>query len=146
MLHVKRPRTSERTFHLRVADHYTACLIPRICVRVHAEAPNITLIVEYLGDETRRQEPGEIQLRICANEHGSEYNQQRLMWSPYAVAMRMGHHAATEPMTVDRLVSLPYVRAANASIGPSLVDAALARQGESRWNALTVSALAAVFP
>jgi DNA-binding transcriptional LysR family regulator len=140
------PRTSERTFKLRVADHFVACLLPSICIRVRAEAPNITLIVEYPGDEPRRQEPGEIQLRICANKCDPEYNQRRLMRCAFAVAMRRGHAAAAAPMTVDQMVSLPYVRTSNASIGPSLIDAALALQGKSRRVMLTVPALSAIFP
>ena len=139
------PSTSERTFNMRISDYFTACLIPRVCVRVRAEAPHITIVVQYLGEEPERLEPGEIQL-ICMHERRPGYKQHCLMQTPYAVAMRKGHSAAAEPMTIDRLLSLPYVRVANASIGLGHFDAALLREGKSRWIAATVPALSAVFP
>ena len=140
------PATSERTFKLRVSDYTIACLLPRICTRVRAEAPKSTLIVEYIGDEAEREEPGELQLRICADPQGPDYDQLRLLQNRFFAVLRRDHPAATQEMTLDRFVSLPHLRVSSATIGPKLVDDTLAKRGMSRWIALTIPTLAGVMP
>lgn len=135
------PAVSERGFTLRVSDYHTQCVLPRVCVRIRAEAPNVTLLVRGLSeDQPGTDNPGDIQLRVCAGDWGPQYRQQRLWSSPFVVAMRPDHPAAGREMTLDLYLSLSHV--AVAGIGARLVDARLARQGLSRRIALTLPNLA----
>src|SRR5579862_1711319 len=128
------PRVSERSFTLRVSDYHSRCVLPRVCVRVRAEAPNVRLIVRELTEERPGSDnPGDIQLRVCAGDWGPQYRQRRLWHCPYVVAMRTGHPAAGRDMTLDLYLSLPHVAVSN--VGARLVEARLARQGLSRRTA-----------
>src|ERR1700730_15268902 len=54
------PGTSERSFTGRVPDYLRQCAVPRLCARVRAEAPNTTLVVDFLrGDEPGSDNPGD---------------------------------------------------------------------------------------
>ncbi len=137
------PRTSERTFTVRISDYLVQCAVPRLCARVRAEAPNTTLIVDYLhGDGPGSDNPGDIQIRVCADDWGPEYRQQRLLLNHFLVAMRRGHPAASQEMTLDLYLSLPHLTA--SSVGARIIDDRLAREGLSRRIALTIPSLAAV--
>jgi DNA-binding transcriptional LysR family regulator len=110
---------------------------------VRAEAPNTTLIVDYLqGDGPGSDNPGDIQIRVCADDWGPEYRQQRLLLNHFVVAMRRDHPAAGQQMTRNLYLSLPHLTA--SSVGVRIIDDRLAREGLSRRIALTVPSLAAV--
>jgi DNA-binding transcriptional LysR family regulator len=114
---------------------------------VYAEAPKSTLIAEYVGTETEaREEPGEIQVRVSADPCGPDHCQRRLWQSSIVVAMRSGHPAAADRISLDRFLSLPQLRVAGASIGARVVDNALAKRGMSCRIAVTVPSLSAVLP
>jgi DNA-binding transcriptional LysR family regulator len=117
--------------------------VPRLCARVRAEAPRSTLIVDYLqGNEPGSDNPGDIQIRVCADDWGPRYRQRRLLTNRFAVAMRPGHPAVGQQMTLDLYLSLPHLTA--SSIGARIIDDRLARDGLSRRIALTIPSLAAV--
>jgi DNA-binding transcriptional LysR family regulator len=137
------PRTSERSFTVRISDYLVQCAVPRLCARVRAEAPHTTLIVDYLlGNEPGSDNPGDIQIRVCADDWGPEYRQQRLLLNRFVVAMRRDHPAAGREMTLDVYLSLPHLTA--SSVGARMIDDRLARAGLSRRIALTIPSLAAV--
>ena len=137
------PRTSERTFTVRISDYLVQCAVPRLCARVRAEAPNTTLIVDYLlGEGPGADNPGDIQIRVCADDWGPDYRHQRVLLNHFVVAMRRGHPAAGREMTLDLYLSLPHLTA--SSVGARMIDDRLAREGLSRRIALTVPSLAAV--
>ncbi len=124
-----------------MSDYHTQCVLPRLCVRIRAEAPNVTLLVrELTEDRPGTDNPGDIQLRVGASDWGAQYRQQRLWRSPFVVAMRPGHPAAGRAMTLDLYLSLPHI--AVTSVAARLVDAWLTRQGLSRRIALTLPNLA----
>jgi DNA-binding transcriptional LysR family regulator len=137
------PRTSERSFTVRISDYLVQCAVPRLCARVRAEAPNTTLIVDYLqGNEPGSDNPGDVQIRVCADDWGPEYRQQRLLLNRFVVAMRRDHPAAGREMTLELYLSLPHLTA--SSVGARMIDDRLARTGLSRRVALTIPSLAAV--
>ena len=137
------PSTSERSFTVRISDYLVQCVMPRLCARVRAEAPNTTLTVDYLpGNEPGSDNPGEIQIRVCADDWGPEYRRQRLVISPFVAAMRPGHPAAHQEMTLDLYLSLPHLIV--SSVGQRMIDDRLAGEGLSRRIALTVPSLAGV--
>ena len=142
------PKRSERTFRLAISDYLVACILPRVCVRLREEAPGVTLVVEYLSTQDRHaaQEPGEIQLRVCASSWGRAYRQERVLSDRFLVVMRRGHPAAAEEMTPERLLSLPFLKVSNAMIGSQAIDEELEKRGVSRWVPLIIPNLSAVIP
>src|SRR5260370_13034400 len=139
------PKTSTRSFTVRVPDYLVQCAVPRLCARVLADAPNTTLTVDYLrGDEPGSDNPGEIQLRVCAGDWGPDYHQQRVLLNHFLVAMRPDHPAARREMTLDLYLSLEHLT--TSSVGARIIDERLARQGLSRRIALTIPSLAAGIP
>jgi DNA-binding transcriptional LysR family regulator len=143
------PRTAERTFQLSISDYLTLCFLPRFCVRVRHEAPNVTLVVGALQSSTdlNLDEPGVIQVRVCfIAARGRDYNQKRIISHPFVVAMRRDHPAAKQEMTLDLFLELPFIKTSEAVVGSRIVDAALEGQGLSRRIAVMVPCLAAVVP
>ncbi len=137
------PATSERSFTVRISDYQSRCVTPRLCARVRAEAPNTTLVVDYLqGNGPGSDNPGDIQIRVCADDWGPDYRQQRLLTNPFVVAMRPGHPAAGQKMTLDLYLSLPHLIV--SSVGARMIDDRLAREGLSRRIAVTIPSLAGV--
>ena len=139
------PKTSTRSFTVRVPDYLVQCAVPRLCMRVRADAPNATLTVDYLqGDEPGSDNPGEVQLRVCAGDWGADYKQQRVLLSHFLVAMRPDHPVAGKEMTRDLYLSLEHLT--TSSVGARIIDDRLAHQGLSRRIPLTIPSLAAVIP
>ncbi len=139
------PKTSERSFTVRVPDYLMQCAVPRLCARVRADAPNVTLVVDFLqGDKPGSDNPGDIQIRVCAGNWGPDYRQQRVLLNRFVVAMRAGHPAAGKEMTLDLYLSLSHM--ITSSIGARMIEDRLIRQGLSRRIALTIPSLAAVVP
>jgi len=139
------PASSARAFTVRISDYLVQCAVPRLCARVRAEAPNTTLIVDYLhGDGPGSDNPGDIQIRVCADDWGPEYRQQRVLRNHFVVALRRDHPAAGKEMTRDLYLSLQHLT--TSSVGARMIDERLARQGLARRIALTIPSLAAVIP
>jgi DNA-binding transcriptional LysR family regulator len=143
------PRTTERTFQMCISDYLTLCFLPRLCVRLREEAPNVTLVADYFrsGTEPNLDEPGIIHVRVCFNAARSRnYNRKRIISHPFVVAMRRDHAAAKKQMTLDLFLELPFIKASEAVVGSRVVEAALEAQGLSRRIAITIPCLAAVVP
>jgi DNA-binding transcriptional LysR family regulator len=139
------PKTSKRSFTVRIPDYLVQCAVPRLCARVRADAPNTTLVVDYLrGEGPGSDNPGDIQLRVCADDWGPDYRQQRVLLNRFLVAMRPDHPAAGKEMTRDLYLSLEHLT--TSSVGARMIDDRLIRQGLSRRIALTIPSLAAVIP
>ena len=139
------PGTSERSFAIRISDYAAQCLLPRVCARVRAEAPNTTLVVDYLlGERPGSDNPGEIQIRVCAGDWGPGYRRQNLLRNRFVVVMRRGHPAAGQDMTLDLYLSLPHLIV--SSVGGQVIGDRLAREGLSRRVAVTIPSLAGVIP
>jgi DNA-binding transcriptional LysR family regulator len=139
------PGTSERNFTVRISDYQTRCVMPRLCARVRAEAPNGTLIVDYLPvNAPGSDNPGDIQIRVCADDWGPNYRQERLFTGRFLVAMRPDHPIAKQAMTLNLYLSLPHLIV--SSVGARMIDDRLALEGLSRRVALTIPSLAGVIP
>jgi DNA-binding transcriptional LysR family regulator len=139
------PATSGRTFNIRISDFLVGCLLPRLCARVRADAPGVTLFVEYLSRDAIHR-PGDIHLSIAAGERGPEYRQERIWSDVFVVAMRRDHPAARLPLTLERYSSLPHLRVMSANVDGRPLDDLLDNKGLVRRAALTIPSLAGVIP
>ncbi|MCW5736371.1 MAG: LysR family transcriptional regulator [Enhydrobacter sp.] len=139
------PETSQRTFNLRQSDFMSDCLLPRLCARVRAEAPGVTLIVGQLPDAD--EDPyaaGDIQLRVGTRLHGPAYRRKRIWRDPFAVAMRSDHPARTGTLTLDRFLELPFLDVSSAIVDRRSLDEVLRDRGVTRRTAVTIPTLAGV--
>lgn len=139
------PGTSDRTFNIRISDFLIGCLLPRLCARVRADAPGVTLSVEYFSRDAVHR-PGDIHLRITTDERGPEYRQERIWSDVFVVAMRCDHPAAGLPLTLERYSSLPHLRVLSVNVDGCPLDDLLDSKGLVRRAALTISSLAGVIP
>jgi DNA-binding transcriptional LysR family regulator len=143
------PKTSERTLSIRLSDFFVACLLPRLCARVRAEAPRLKLVVDYPPHGTVHplDESADIQLLACDDSGpDQEYRQQRLYRGRFVVVMRRGHPAAKMRMTPGLYRQLPHLRVFNWIIGSRALDDALERRGLATRPAVTLPSLSAVIP
>jgi DNA-binding transcriptional LysR family regulator len=139
--------TSERRFNIRISDFMIGCFLPRLCARVRAEAPRVTLLVEHLPSDGREAyAPGDIQLRVDAGARGPEYSRERIWNDPFVIAMRRGHPASKGQMTLDRYVGLPHLEISSAIIDTRTLDEVLDSKGLARRAIVTIPSLAAVIP
>jgi DNA-binding transcriptional LysR family regulator len=143
------PKTSERSFRIRLSDYVVGCLMPRLCVRLHSEAPGITLSLDHLpvpgGFES--EDFGDLQIRVCSEPPKSaDERQKRLLLDRFLIAMRRDHPAAKRKMTLKAFLELPQVRGSTAITGANVVDPKLARHGVHRRIAVTVPSLPEVIP
>jgi DNA-binding transcriptional LysR family regulator len=139
------PRTSERTFNLRQSDFMSDCLLPRLCARVRAEAPGVTLIVGQLPDaEEDPYAPGDIQIRVGSRVHAPDYRRKRIWRDPFSVAMRWDHPAKRGELTLDRFLELPFLDVSSAIVDRRSLDEVLRSRGATRRTAVTIPTLAGV--
>jgi DNA-binding transcriptional LysR family regulator len=141
------PATAERTFNVRLSDFMIDCLLPRLCARIRAEAPGITLIFEHLSkDGSEAYEPGDIQLRIDARVSGPHYKTERIWRDPFVIALRRDHPEANVAISLDRFMELPYLNISSAVIDTRPLDEILKSKGLARHVSVTIPSLAAVIP
>lgn len=138
------PETSERTFNLRQSDFMSDCLLPRLCARVRAEAPGVTLIVDQLPDDEDPYAPGDIQMRVGARARGPEYRRKRIWRDPFVVATRSDHPARSDKLTLDRFLELPFLDVSSAIVDRRSLDEVLRSRGVTRRTAVTIPTLAGV--
>jgi DNA-binding transcriptional LysR family regulator len=140
------PATAERTFNIRISDFMINCLLPRLCARVRAEAPGVTLVVEHLPKNGEAYEPGDIQLRVAAQPRSPQYKTERIWCDPFVIAMRRDHPAAQAPISLDRFLELPYLDISSVMIDTRTLDDVLGSKGLERRASATIPSLAAVIP
>jgi DNA-binding transcriptional LysR family regulator len=141
------PATSERTFKLCISDFLSGCLLPRLCARIRAEAPRVTLVAEHLpNDDKDSYEPGDIQLRVDAHAPRPRYKSERIWRDSFVVAMRRSHPMAQTKLTLPRLLELPYLEVSSAIIDRRTLEDVLSSKGLARRTAITIPSLAGIMP
>jgi DNA-binding transcriptional LysR family regulator len=141
------PATSQRTFNIRISDFMVACLLPRLCARIRAEAPGLTLVVEHLPvDGKDPYQAGDIQLRVGAQVTGAQYRKERIWRDRFVAAMRRDHPATRTKLTLERFLSLPYLSVSGAVIDTRTLDDVLDSKGLRRRIVVTVPSMAVVVP
>lgn len=141
------PRTSTRVFNIRVSDYLVGCLLPRLCARIRAEAPLVTLNVSHpTSPSGSRVDPDvDVQLFVCSRDVPKMgVRRERLFQDRFVVVMRRGHPAARRKMTLKRFLELSYLKVEPATIGSTMLEDALAKRGLARRVVLTIPSLAGV--
>ena len=147
------PATSQRTFNLQIAALTAGCLLPRVCARVRAEAPGITLVACLQPDDTEDSDDtggsyaaGDIQLRISGRRLTPDISHQPIWRDRLVIAMRRDHPAASLPMTLELYAGLAQIAVSTAVIDTRRLDDELRRKGLAHRHAVTVLDLASAIP
>jgi len=129
------PHRSEKVFALAVHDIDEAVLAPRLMERLEAEAPGISLeCVSVPRDELEGElASGGLDFALDVPLFSVPLLCRQLVSAErYVCAMRPGHPAATEPLTLDRYLELDHVHVSTRRRGVGHIDRALERLGRGR--------------
>ncbi|MBC5767831.1 LysR family transcriptional regulator [Ramlibacter albus] len=135
------PRTSERSFTIRMSDLVGSLLLPGCMKRLAAEAPGISLDVLHITPERSIRALEEDQLDFAASfelAHGQAIRSEKLFTDRMVCAMRVGHPLASGRMTLKRFLDASHLRVAMSPTDLRFVDSKLAAQGLSRKIAVNV--------
>jgi DNA-binding transcriptional LysR family regulator len=142
------PKTSERSFHIRMSAYSFGCLMPRLATRLREEAPRLTIRFDHLpvpGESD--SDPGDIQIRACSVPvPGAGHLRMQLLADRLMLTMRRDHPAANQALPMDDFLALPHIGGAGAIAGTAMFDQALARKGLKRRIAVTTPSWPEVIP
>jgi DNA-binding transcriptional LysR family regulator len=134
------PATSSRSFVLRISEYLAPTVLTPLCTLLRRTAPGVRLAVLPVGTPQQRGvEPGEVHLRAERGRQTSARPTSRTLFEDkFTVMMASTHPAATEPMTLDRYVSLPHLKVMADAVGTNMIDEALERLGLQRNIVMSV--------
>lgn len=139
------PKRLERTFVLGGTDYGEIVLLPRLVPRLRREAPGVSLVTRFLGDEVDRAlQAREIDLAYGASLRAlSGITVEKVADVPMAVLLRRGHPALRAPLTAKSYVALEHVLVTPRGLPGSSVDSALEPLGLTRRVVLRIPHFAA---
>jgi DNA-binding transcriptional LysR family regulator len=129
------PRRSDKMFSLAVHDIDEAVLAPRLMERLEAQAPGISLECISVPRDELEQElaAGSLDFALDVPLFSVPMLCRQLVSRErYVCAMRPGHPAAAEPLTLERYLDLKHVHVSTRRRGVGHVDRALERLGRTR--------------
>jgi DNA-binding transcriptional LysR family regulator len=139
------PARLERTFVVGGTDYAEILLMPRLMPRVRREAPGVTVVTRFLGDDIERAlQAGEVDL-----SYGTRFRplagilQQKVADEEMRVILRRGHPALKKRMTPAEYVALDHVLVSPRGLPGGSVDAALEPLGLRRRVVLQLPHFAA---
>ncbi|HBO3348594.1 LysR family transcriptional regulator [Pseudomonas aeruginosa] len=138
------PRTSEETFHVGLCDEVEYALLPRLIQQLHAEAPNITLVVRRVGpwQLTKLLVAGDISLGIGQAQELPASAHCRSLRPVQPMLLRAD--SASSPVSLDEFCRRPHVTVSALGKVTDEVDRALARHDRQRRVVLAVPQFSAL--
>lgn len=103
------PLTAEHRFTVAADPYIRAILLPRLIARVRRDAPGVELCVKPgFAGATDAIDTGQLDLAIASFRRVPErFGTLEVLRERFVWAMRADHPAAAEPLTLDRLATLP---------------------------------------
>jgi len=129
------PRRSEKVFALAMHDIDEAVLVPRLMERLRAVAPGVSLECVAVPRDELEQElaSGSLDFALDVPLFSVPMLCRQLVSAErYVCAMRPGHPAAREALTLQRYLALDHIHVSTRRQGVGHVDRALERLGRSR--------------
>lgn len=129
------PQTSQRAFKIQFHGYLTGALVPGLCARAHERAPGVKLIVEDSSSAAGMEldDPSNIQVRVGpAPALDDDHKRDHLFEDRLVLALRRGHPAGGQPLTLDTLQDLSYVKVATPPRHPTNRDDLVTRAGLDR--------------
>ena len=127
--------TSSRVFNVYMSDVGQMVLLPRLLVRLKAEAPHVSLRVRSIPDQSPHTllETGEVDLAVgYLTTLTTGFFQKRLFQERYVCVVREDHPAFADGMNLKAFQSVPHALAESTGMAHELLDRRLARQGVRR--------------
>jgi DNA-binding transcriptional LysR family regulator len=130
----------ERTFVLGGTDYAEIVLLPRLLSRLRKEAPGVSLVTRFLGDDVDRAlQAREIDLAYGASLRPlSGVAVERVVVVPMRMLLRRGHPALRARLTPRSYASLEHVLVTPRGLPGSTVDSALEPLGLTRRVVLRI--------
>lgn len=139
--------TSQRIFRLAGGDYVGMTVLPALAKRLSSEAPHVALRFRYVEKDSvpRCIEAGEIDLALMVtHELPNRFATAPLLEDGFVCALRSGHPALKDPLTLDAFVGLPHLLVTERGDERGAVDLALAELGKERHVSITVPSAALV--
>lgn len=135
------PKTSERSFTIRMSDLVGRLLLPACVHRLASEAPGISLNVMHISPERSIRALEEDQLDFAVSfelAHGNSIRAESLLSDRMVCAMRQEHALSSGRMTLKRFLEARHLRVAMSPTDLRFVDSKLAAKGLSRKISVNV--------
>lgn len=129
------PQRSEKVFVLALHDIDEAILLPGLVEQLQAAAPSVSLeCVAVPRDELERElASGSLDFALDVPLFSVPMLCRRLVSAErYVCAMRPGHPAAGEPLTLEHYLDLEHIHVSTRRQGVGHIDRALERLGRAR--------------
>ena len=141
------PKTSSRSFSIRMSDYLVGWLMPSLLARVRIEAPQIMLSVSHPHADGTLDPDTDIHLLICSNIVPTDgIRRERLFKEKFVVIFRRGHPAANQKMTMKLFLEVPHLKVVHTKTGSTILDDALARRGLYRRVAFILPSYSGILP
>jgi DNA-binding transcriptional LysR family regulator len=127
------PATSERVFNIAVRDVAPSRLMPVLAKRLERQAPGVRMHCHQLdrGDIPAELATGRLDFAIDIPALARpDLDSAPLFSDTLVCALRRGHPAARQRLTLKRFLELRHVAVSSRRSGRTLVDEALSRLGE----------------
>jgi DNA-binding transcriptional LysR family regulator len=127
------PATTTRRFTVEAGAYVCAVMLPEVVARLRLEAPNAELRIRNAGSNlVETLDAGRSDLAIGAYTRAPDRFEQTPLFEDRMVwVIRAGHPMAEQPLTMDRLVSLPQIIIAQVEDAEA-VDGAVSDNGLER--------------
>ncbi|MBX3191806.1 MAG: LysR family transcriptional regulator [Labilithrix sp.] len=135
----------ERTFVIGGTDYAEIVVLPRLLPRLRREAPGVSLVTRFLGDDVDRAlQAREVDLAYGASLRAlSGITVEKVADVPMAVLLRRGHPALRGRLTPRSYAALEHVLVTPRGLPGSTVDSALEPHGLTRRVVLRIPHFAA---
>lgn len=130
------PGRLQRTFRVLLSDYAQLVLLPRVLEVLAAEAPQVTLDVQFRSDDLAasmaRVARGELELSVAPVVKGFSGVVQQKLWSDHNVCVMRRRHPALPRLTVRALCRYPHLQVSARGLTRDFVDDALDAHGLKR--------------
>lgn len=135
------PQQSKRIFNIYLLNLHEVMILPRLMAKIETVAANIKLRTIKIprADQKRALASGALDLasNIPLQDTG-ELVTEILAEEEYVCAVRPGHPALDQDLTLERYLGLRHLQVSDRHLGQSAVDIMLRRQGLRRETPLMV--------
>ncbi len=142
------PETTDRKFRIHSTDITQATLMPRLMIALREAAPNATIRLGRISDQTARHlESGDVDLAIGAVEPmGAGFCQQRLFRERFVCLARRDHPRIGATLTKEQFTREEHVASSAQGAGHEFVGRALGSESVTRRVGLVVPSYLGVAP
>lgn len=128
------PSNASGCFTIATVDHMALLLLPKLIAKLAVLAPGMEILVPpSAGDNVELVANGEVDLAVGVfSDLPARFYCRALYEEDFVCVVRKNHPLLTQPLDLNRFLSLSHVAVIITGQGTSTIDAALALQGLTR--------------